>query len=411
VPTATPSGTEKPPPPSASPYPTSSASPTPAATFDGTFPTSVLGLPVISVAQAKRLADAGEIDGRVVAVAGFYFSETPHCYSATFNGAQLEWTCRIAGFADSPKAAQQCTYFKDGMSCQMPPDPSAPEFMPDTLDGSQAWGIGIPVPVVFLLHSDDPRSLDCTPSHTSECAAKFVADRVVWADGHDVAPDQYPVYDRYSDTMPSPTRSLDQVSQAIGEDLVVVSAVATRANDVRTIEPRWNMAGDELLWTVKTVASGAQPADPVSDATIWLVDDATGAVLKSQPFPLASEFAPARLWVQAVLNGFPDDSDNPITPQYSVASDGTDLQSGALNGDRLSTDEATTYGPDAPMVLDPGTYTVGAWLDGDTVGNLATTSCSTEIALRTAADISLKAEFTPGNPCTWDAPAAPTFPT
>ena len=346
-----------------------------------------------------------------MAVAGFFFADVPHCYSnGGFSGAQLEWTCRIAGFADTQKDAQQCTYFKNGMSCQMPPDPSAPEFMPDTLDASQASsGIGNPVPVVFLLHADDPRSLDCTPSHVSECAAKFVADRVVWADGHDVELDQQPVYDhRYSDTMPTPTRTLEQVSQAIGPDLVVVSAVATRANDVRTIEPRWNMAGDALMWTVKTVASGAQPADPVSDATIWLVDDATGAVLKSQPFPLGSDFAPARLWVQAALNGFPDDPENTRFPYYSVSVDSTDLQSGALNGDRLSTGETTTYGPDAPMVLDPGTYTVAAWLPEESND---TRACSTDVAVAAREEVNLKAQFAPGSPCTWDAPGAPSFPT
>ena len=92
--------------------------------------------------------------------------------------------------------------------------------------------------------------------------------------------------------------------------------------------------------------------------------------------------------------------------------DGADLQSGALNGDRIGNpEESVTYGPDAPMVLDPGTYTLGAWLGADAVGKSSTTSCSTEIALQAAADIGLKAEFAPGNPCTWDAPAAPTFPT
>ena len=51
--------------------PTGSANPSPSAALVG-FPTEILGLPVQSVTEAIALRDAGKLDGRAVAVAGYY---------------------------------------------------------------------------------------------------------------------------------------------------------------------------------------------------------------------------------------------------------------------------------------------------------------------------------------------------
>jgi hypothetical protein len=46
-----------------------------------------------------------------------------------------------------------------------------------------------------------------------------------------------------------------------------------------------------VMWTVKSVVPGAQ-ADGAADATISLIDDQTGSVLRSQPFPVDPESPP-----------------------------------------------------------------------------------------------------------------------
>ena len=373
--------------------------PTPTSTFDGSFPSSVLGLPVVSVAEAKRLADAGDIDGRVVAVAGYFFQETPHCYSEALAGVPLEYECWIEGFADTRAGAQQCTYSKNGMSCAMPPGRTAPVFMPDSLgiEGLYASTSGFPAPVVILLHTDDPRSWECMPDHFAECQTRFVADRVAWVDGHEVLPEAREIYNPSFYTQTVATLTLDQVTQAIGPGAVVVSARPSKANDARTIEPRWNLSGDGVVWIVESVAPGDQAAGPAAATTISLVDDQTGAVLRSEPFALPSDFAPGRLWVRTSLQGFPDNDPDPLAPYVSLSRDGVDLQNGSWN--------------EVPYVLDPGEYTVSAWLSKPGEGDDPTAPCSTDIVLSALGESELDATFTDGtNQCSWYQPSTPVFP-
>ncbi|MEO8208673.1 MAG: hypothetical protein ABI598_06530, partial [Chloroflexota bacterium] len=56
-----------------------SGSAPPAGQSDATFPSEVAALPVISVADAVELLKSGELDGRAIAVAGYYDEFTPSC--------------------------------------------------------------------------------------------------------------------------------------------------------------------------------------------------------------------------------------------------------------------------------------------------------------------------------------------
>jgi hypothetical protein len=72
--------------------------------------------------------------------------------------------------------------------------------------------------------------------------------------------------------------------------------------------------------------------------------------------------------------------------------------------------DVTKYGPDAPLVLDPGVYKVQLWLatyDHGIVGP-ALDGCSTQINLHALDDLMLDARFPrPGQPCTFAEPFPP----
>ena len=143
------------------------------------FPATVGGMPVVSVAQAATLLDAGNLDGRAIAVAGYYFSVAMPCPAPQGYVGPLEGWCRRVAFADDAAGATMCTYGADAMECHAPPSGVrlAPWFVPET-SGPLPQLEHAPVPLVLVGHADDARQLQCSPETQAECADAFVVDRV-----------------------------------------------------------------------------------------------------------------------------------------------------------------------------------------------------------------------------------------
>jgi hypothetical protein len=365
----------------------------------GAFPTSIDGMTVQTVAQARALLDAGQINGRAVAVGGYFFETFPACpYPGGYVGPLDDW-CRIVAFTDTEESAQLCHYSSCTFTAQGVPS-LAPFFMPETIGVGAAtnrpWNTVIPV--VLIGHARDPRAWQCWPDATQqECTMAFVVDRVAWANGQEVPVTAPEPYDYQTGAALSPNLSLDDVTQALAAENRVLAAGAFRARDIWTIDPRLNLAGDGLVWLVRTLSPIADSADAARAVDVSVIDDATAGVLDTIDLDDGSDYAPGRLWMEAMRDpdaqgNAPDDM-RPFLEVETTAS--VVLHQGLVSGGASGTLRTLTYGPGSPVVLDPGTYSVSSWLatfDGGQMGQRVD-ECSTQITIAASQDSWLAADF------------------
>ena len=229
---------------------------------DATFPSAVAGLPVISVTDAVGLLQSGKLDGQAVAVAGYYDQVTPSCpYPGRYIGPLEAW-CRFAPFTDTRAGARLCQpEGTNGMSCRQPSGTHlSPWFMTETSGNTWGWAsggaTGEPAALVLIGHAGDPRQWQCTAATQAECASAFVVDRVAWANGSDLPPTAPETGDQLSGKAITPAMTLDQVAAALGLGDDLLTGAAFRKGDIATIDPRWNLAGDDIVWLVRSARTG-----------------------------------------------------------------------------------------------------------------------------------------------------------
>ena len=378
------------------------------------FPSEVAGLPVISVAHAVELLRAGKLDGEAVAVAGYYQEFDPSCpYPGRYIGPLESW-CRFRAFADTQAGAQLCEpEGSNGMSCHQPTGTYlAPFFMSETSGEVWTWltggATGEPAALVLIGHAGDARQWQCTASTQGECANAFVVDGIAWAAGHDVPLAAPQTGDQQSGKPITPRMTLAQAAAATGSGDNVVTAAPFRAGDIATVDPRWNLAGDNIVWLVRSLGAGASSqGDETRAETVSLVDDATGKLIDSHPLKLAEDYRPARLWQMAVVHGLDCCATNDFA-FYSVQSDdGTKVHEGMVSGSRSGDNGSTTfggsYGSGPPLVLPAGRYSITSWLatyDGGMMGT-PRDECSTQVTFRLLDDVTLNAEYPAGQACTF----------
>lgn len=372
------------------------------------FPSTVAGMPVVSVADAVGLLRAGRLDGQAVAVAGYFDQFTPPCpYPGRYVGP-LEGWCRLVAFTETRASAQLCVGGENSMSCTQPTGPNlAPFFMTET--SGDAWSYlaagptGQPAALVLVGHAGDARQWQCTAATQSECAHAFVVDRIAWADGYDVPPTAPQPGDQQAGKAITPRMTLVQVAAVAGLGDELLTAAALPRRDVATVDPRWNLAGDGIVWIARSLAPAAGPG-PTRAETVWLVDDATGKVIDSHPLQLAAGYRPARLWQMATVHGL-DCCAGDILAFYRVASaDGTAVYEGMVQGDASGGQDGTTYGGgymSTPLVLPAGSYSVAAWLApySGGVAGAPRGECTTQVTLAPLGDVRLNADFPAGKAC------------
>jgi hypothetical protein len=397
--------------------PSATVSPVPSAAG---FPSEVAGLPVISVASADELLRSGKLDGQAVAVAGYYNAMALPCpYPGRYIGP-LEGWCRLVAFTDTRAGAQLCqSDGANGMGCSQPPGTSlAPFFMTETSGdaGSYPTGgaTGEPAALVLIGHAGDARQWQCTAATQAQCASAFVVDRIAWANGHDVPPAAPQTGDQQTGKAITPRMTLAQVGAAIGPSGDLLTGAAFRAGDIATVDPRWNLAGNNIVWLVRSLGtsagSGAAEARP---ETVWLVDDTTGRVIDSHPLKLASDYRPARLWRMATVHGVECCPGNVLAFYRVAADDGTVAYEGMVPGGSSGGSGYTTYGGgygSGPLVLPAGGYSISAWLApySGGVAGAARGECSTKVDLRPLDDVALNADFPPNKACTFGPAPSPS---
>ena len=386
--------------------PSAPVSPVPSA---GAFPSSVAGLPVLSVAGADELLRSGRLDGRAVAVAGYYDAMSLPCpYPGRYVGPLEDW-CRMVAFTDTRAGAQLCVGSGNGMSCGQPSGTNlAPWFVPETsgdaLSLLNGGATGEPAALVVVGHAGDARQWQCTAAAQAACAGALVVDRIAWANGRDVPPTAPQPGDQQVGKAITPRMTLAQVGAAagLGDELLTAAALVRR--DVATVDPRWNLAGDGVVWLVRSLAPTAGSSETRPE-TVWLVDDATGQVIDSHPLQLAADFRPARLWQLATVHGL-DCCSGDVLAFYRVTSaGGTAVYEGMVRGDASGGPDGTTYGGgymSTPLDLPAGGYTVTAWLApySDGVAGAPRDECSTNVTLRPLDDVRLNADFPANKACT-----------
>ncbi len=384
---------------------------------DTAFPPEVAGLPVITVARAAALLASGDLEGRAVAVAGYYNQVAMPCpYPGRYIGPLVSW-CGFAAFTDTAAGAQLCQPLgSNGTSCSRPSGTHLSPFMVSETGGSiPPSGSFDPIAVVLVGHAGDARQWQCTVETQAECADAFVVDRVAWAAGRDVPLAAPRTGDQTSGAAITPAMTLAQAAAAAGVGNELLTGAAFRAGDIATVDPRWNLAGDTVVWLLRSLArapgSGAGEAPP---ETVWLVDDATGRVIDSLPLLPDAGYRPARLWQMATVHGVDCCAGSVFAYDRVESGDGTVVREGMVSRGSSGSQDATTFGSGyeslGPLVLPAGDYTVSAWLasyDRGTAG-APRDACSTRVSLGPLGDVALNADFPAGHPCTFKPAPLPT---
>jgi hypothetical protein len=388
---------------------------------DGPFPSEVAGLPVISVASADELLRSGKLDGQAVAVGGYFDQFTPSCpYPGRYIGPLESW-CRFVAFTDSRASAKLCEpEGANGVSCHQPSGMNlSPWFMTETSGNAWSWvtggATGDPAALVLIGHAGDARQWQCTAATQAECASAFVVDSVAWANGNDVPPAAPQTGDQQAGRDITPRMTLSQVAAAIGLGDDLLTGAAFRKGDVATIDPRWNLAGDDIVWLVRSLgqAPGSDATGPRPE-TVWLMDDTTGKVIDSHPLQLDADYQPARLWQMATAHGVECCAGDVLAFYRVVSGDGTVVYDGMVPGGSSGGTDSTTYGGgygSGPLVLPAGDYTITAWLAGYASGVMGTPrdACSTKVTLRSLDDVALNAEFPANKACTVGPAPSPSI--
>jgi hypothetical protein len=386
----------------------------------GAVPSEVAGLPVISVARADEMLRSGKLDGQAVAVAGYYNAMALPCaYPGRYIGP-LEGWCRLVAFTDTRATAQLCQpEGSNGMSCSQPSGTNlAPFFMTETSGGAGSYqtggASGEPAAMVLIGHAGDARQWQCTAATQAQCASAFVVDRIAWAEGHDVPPAAPQAGNLQTGKVITPRMTLVQVAAAAGLGDDLLTAAAFRAGDIATVDPRWNLAGDNIVWLVRLL--GTSPGSGVAEGrpeAVRLVDDTTGRVIDSHPLKLASDYRPARLWRMATVHGVECCAGNVLAFYRVAADDGTVAYEGMVPGGSSGGSGYTTYGGgygSGPLVLPAGGHSISVWLApySGGVAGAARGACSTKVDLRPLDDVALNADFPPNKACTFGPAPSPS---
>ncbi len=375
------------------------------------FPSIVAGMPVVSVAQAVELLQRGDLDGRAVAVAGYFFQAMPSCPAPMRYISPLEDWCRFVAFTDDAASATLCSYGSNSVSCRPPSGTHlAPFIVSETSGALPSASDGKPMPQVLIGHAGDARQWQCAADTQEACGRAFVVDRIAWANGHDVTLTALEPWDQTTGKRLVPRLTMDQATAALDLGDHAVAAAAFRAGDISTVDPRWNLAGDDIVWIVRSIGDGDSSSDATRSVTVSLVDDASGNLVDAHDLALDATYRPARLWTIATTNGI-ECCAGDVYPFYGVRSgDGTTVHDGMVQGGTYGREDATTYGPGVPLVLSPGTYSDTVWLaslDRGVIGP-PTGACSTEVTLGELDDVMLEAVFpAAGETCTFGQPSPP----
>lgn len=354
--------------PSGTPQPTQQPTATAGPTTDTGLPTSILGLPVYTVAGINQLAADGKLDGRLAAVAGYWVQEALPC-------AFMPHISPVMGFCNGGRFGDTAAEAQSGGSGS-----AAPVAVPETVGADLLWQMAgpanDPARVALIVHAADARSWQCAPADRATCASNLIIDRVAWMNDltTDVETANSPV---------APRMTFDEVAAAgvqAGETLVLAyPLLAMQLNDV---DPRFvGKVGSGVVWYVRLMSS-TPDSDGVVDGRDVVIDDATGAVPGDLPLAVDATYKPARLVLN--VNGQDIGSTN-----FDVVVGGRIVAQGVLSSAL------------APLTLASGEYTIHAWAIGGGASPPTNLACDLALSLAAGDDVAYYADWASGGDCTW----------
>ena len=294
--------------PTPTPYVNPSAFPIPSGTDDlaaNGFPSTVLGLPVLTVPEATALIASGSVNGRAVAVGGWWSEglEGMSCPGPMRYFAPIETYC--GGEAALAPTAAQVDFFSRtsdgfGESFEVPPDALQPRVVDETAGHAAVWrGVNgrvarqHPRRVVVIGHVGDPRMWLCLPESRADCETQLVVDRFAWAEGRTPG-----VTSEYG--VKEPRLTLAQAHRAVQPVLpdgsVDLTLSAWTPDEAVNLDPRIDPAIGPF-WFARAM-TGPPDAAGSAQLTEVVVSDATGAISMLDVAP-AADAIPASIAISA----------------------------------------------------------------------------------------------------------------
>jgi hypothetical protein len=349
--------------------PTSIPSASPPATVEpsaGAFPATILGMPVISVADAEALANTGKLDGRLAAVGGYWNWFALPCPFLPHQ-AVITGFCSGSLFADTADAVRD---YNGGLG-------SGPNSAAESGNGDLLWstsGSG-PAAVVLIVHAGDSRSWQCL--ERAACQKRMVVDSVAWFNGSATQLPQ-PAADI------APKLSLADIEGMAAKSEQLVTAYPMLATQLNDVDPRFLGKGSGIVWYLR-LAKTPSGADGLNEGVVRLVSDDSSTVIDELPLPVSSDYQPARV----ILDGNPANQNSQTAyPHYTITSGAATLSDDLLG---MST---------PPVALEAGAYELHAFLSDSNGQQADGPKCDQPITLTSSANVAYLATFT-ANKCDW----------
>lgn len=391
------------------PSPTQSATSASSAPTD--FPESVLGMPVVSIREVRSMIDEGQLDGRVVAVRGYWIQPLVHsCPASSRFIAPLERWCSFDVFSDIGYAGWNCIILGQGQSECHGNAPPVGTMTLSPIALGDAGGMDVlsrsfrdatdGIPAVLLGHAQDPRAWQCPTDIHDQCAREFVVDRVAWVAGETAEISQ-------TDPSLAARMSVADVAAAVAvAPFELLTAQVLIASEAPGVDPRLHTAGRDLVWVARSIRehpSGS--ADGTRSVDVWLIDDATGGVTWHLGLEMGSNYVPGRLLAQSAERG--SSSGDGVDTFYRVElPDGAPVQDLTNGGWSSSAGSVTRRHPGLPSILEAGNYVVRAWRTtyDDRFLEEHADECVTEFTITPLEEVRLEAAFPSRGPCEWRSP-------
>jgi hypothetical protein len=394
--------------PSSGVTPSSSSTPRDSGLAANGFPAEALGLPVISVDEARTLIAGRQHQGRAMAVGGWWSEAIlgMGCPAPMVFKSVVEGYCSLTALAptDAKIDDYQSSANSSSESFRAPPNALLPREGPETAGVDEPWkGVAfgsaqrmLPQRVVLIGHVGDPRAWMCAAETFRSCQSEFVVDAFAWVEGR--------IIDSWKDNGGAPGNlTVDQARSAVAgavPESRTVTLSASTADEIAYLDPRISLDAG-TFWLARVVAG---PLDPegTSELVEVLIDDRTGTA-QTLPMRFAAGTEPGA--VQFVANGDFFNGFGQLPTLYAAIVDGA--------GRRLRQAFLGPYS-NTPAVLPEGDYAVVSW-SGDPNSRVANPSqppqvgCSRSVHVVSNAIVSVTVSWDAQQTCKiGPGPATPT---
>ncbi len=332
------------------------------------FPARALGLPVHSVARTMALRYEGEIQSKVVAVAGWLTvppeSDCGRDVAVESDGPYgVGADCRRTTLLTDD--AEPVFAIRGGEGTRLRDAVAGAELHPQALPGASLAGIAAdqvapdlvirPERAVVLGRFGDPRLSECQSS-SSDCGSTFAIERVAWVDGswRLRRPEIYPAD---VDPVPSGMVRWPIIDRAISRGAIVLTEVIVERDHLATIDPTADAVVPrdvDTIWYVRALLRPRGLEDSLGEVGWAVIEDDTAVVLASDPERTAEESVSNR------PGGGPSPSEEAVAiPERMLGLDVLDVEAlqrlidRGLEPERLvAVDGWLTVAPDEPGCAD-----------------------------------------------------------